>query len=378
MDEVMAARSAFGAHLAALRKRERLTQTQLAARLCTVSGTATVTRNDVSRWERGKRVPDAWLPSLATALSVPLEELERAASQARGEVPELPQDDHPHAVVQQRAGWLLAHDSAHGGDHVADAAVQVWHAERAVITGDSKAHLAVVSEVAEIAGWLLFDAARPEEARAAWLESLHLAREAGDQTMQWFAMSLLAMEAVQSGRVGEALSLCEEIMSRTVPPRVALLAEVRRSRALAAASDRTRALQAIGRARSRLEDSLHSRDPHWSWWVDGLEVTGHEGEVALLLGDPARALPHFGQTVVLQKSVNPTGRGALYFAVAELDALVRLGAWRDAEAPLLRLKPLLRTVASSRIRGRLRSTLRSIDRDGPSWLADTAREVTAG
>ncbi|QCX76759.1 Helix-turn-helix domain protein [Streptomyces sp. YIM 121038] len=375
MDEQMAARRAFGAHLAALRKRARLTQPQLAARLCVVSSTTTVTRSDVSRWERGKRVPDAWLPSLATALAVPLEELERAAAQARGEVAELPQDDHPHAVVQQRAGWLLAHDTAHGGDHVADAAVQVWRAERAQIIGGDKARLAVVSEVAEIAGWLLFDAARPEEARAAWLESLHLARSAGDQTMQWFAMSLLAMEAAQSGRVGEALSLCEEITDRPVPPRVALLAEVRRSRALAAAGDRPRALQAIGRARSRLEDSLHSRDPHWSWWVDELEVTGHDGEVALLLGEPARAVSRFEQTVGLQKSVNPMGRGALYFAVAELDALVRLGAWREAEAPLLRLKPLLRTVASSRIQGRLRSTLRAIDRDGPAWLVDTAREV---
>ncbi|MEI5098093.1 helix-turn-helix transcriptional regulator [Streptomyces sp. PmtG] len=378
MDEVTTARRAFGAHLAALRKRARLTQPRLAARLCLISGTATVTRNDVSRWERGKRVPDAWLPALATALAVPLAELERAAARAWGEVPELPHDAHPHAVVQQRTGWLLAHDSTHGGDHVADAAVQMWRAERARITGDDKAHLAVVAETAEIAGWLLFDAARPEEARAAWLESLHLARTAGDQSMEWFAMDLLAMEAVQSGRVGEALALCDEVTSRAVPPRVALLAEVRRGRAFAAAGDRARALQAIGRARSGLGDSLHPRDPHWAWWVDDLEVTGHEGEMSLRLGDPARAVPRIERAIELLEPVNPTGRGALYYAVAELDTYVRLGAWREAEAPLLRMRPLLRTVASSRIRGRLRSALRSVDRDGPAWLADTAHEVAAG
>ncbi|MEV0505279.1 helix-turn-helix transcriptional regulator, partial [Streptomyces spectabilis] len=91
-----AARRAFGAHLAALRRRIRLSQSQLAARLCAVSGTATVTRHDVSRWERGRRMPDAWLSSLAAVLGVPQGELEQAAARARGEAPELP-DDHPHA-----------------------------------------------------------------------------------------------------------------------------------------------------------------------------------------------------------------------------------------------------------------------------------------
>ncbi|WP_306332881.1 helix-turn-helix domain-containing protein [Streptomyces sp. KL118A] len=377
MDDAKTARQTFGAHLAALRKRARLSQSQLAARLCSVSGTATLTRNEVSRWERGERLPDAWLMALATVLSVPPEDLERAAVFARGEVEE-PQDDHPHAVVQERAGWLLTHDNAHGGDHVADAAIQVWHSERSRISGEDKAHLAVVAELAEIAGWLLFDAARPAEARAAWLESLHLARAAGDRALQWFAMGLLAMEATESGRPGEALALCTEITGRSIPPRVALLTEVRRSRALAAVDDRARARQSIGRARSSLEDSLHPRDPQWSWWINDLEVTGHEAEVALLLAEPARAVSHFARTRDLVQAVDPVGRGALYYSTAELDALVRLGAWREAEEALTRLGPLLRNVTSSRHRGRLRKVLRSIDRDGPRWLVDTARDVTVG
>ncbi|MEU6989374.1 helix-turn-helix transcriptional regulator [Streptomyces sp. NPDC046465] len=373
MDHVTARRD-FGAHLAALRKHVQLSQAQLAARLCLLSGTATLTRNEVSRWERGQRLPDAWPAPLATVLGVPAAELIGLAARARGEVDE-PQDDHPHAVVLERAGWLLAHDNAHGGDHVADAAIQVWRSERAKITEGDKAHLRVVAELAEIAGWLLFDAARHDEARAAWLESLHTARSAGDCPMQWFAMDLLSMEAVASGRVGEALALCEEITGRGVPPRVALLTELRRGRALAAAGDHARARHAIGRARSSLEDSLDPRDPLWSWWVNDLEVTGHEAEVALLLDQPARAVPGFERTRELVAAINPTGRGALYYATAELDALVRLGAWQQAEEPLLRLPPILRNVASSRNRRRLRTTLRVIERNGPSWLADTAREV---
>lgn len=372
-----AARRDFGVHLTALRKAAGLSQAQLAAQLCLLSGTATLTRNEISRWERGLRVPDAWLTSLAAVLDVPAAELHRAAARARGEAGE-PQDDHPHAAVLRRVGWLLAHDNAHGGDHVADAAVQVWRSERAKIKDGDKGHLRVVSELAEIAGWLLFDAARREEARAAWLESLHMARGAADFPMQWFAMDLLSMEAVESGRVGEALSLCEEITGRGVPPRVALLTELRRSRALAAAGDHARARQAIGKARSSLEDSLNPRDPLWSWWVNDLEVTGHEAEVALLLDEPARAVSSFERTRELVEAINPTGRGALYYTTAELDALVRLGAWRQAEEPLLRLPPILHNVTSSRNRSRLRKTLGAVRRNGPSWLADTAHDVMTG
>ncbi|MFJ2769732.1 helix-turn-helix domain-containing protein [Streptomyces sp. NPDC087300] len=371
------ARRTFGAHLAALRKRAQLSQSQLAARLCLLSGTATLTRNEISRWERGERLPDAWLAALGTVLAVPPGDLERAAAVARGEVGEQ-RDDHPHAVVQERAGWLLAYDNAHGGDRVADAAIQVWRSERAKISGDDKAQLAVVAEIAEIAGWLLFDAARFEEARAAWMESVHLARAAGDLTMQWFAMDLLAMEAAESGRYGEALALCTEITGRGVPPRVALLTELRRSRALAAVGERERAWQSISKARGSLENSLHPRDPRWSWWVNDLEVTGHEAEVALLLQESAQAVPRFERAHELVEKSNPTGRGALYYSTAQLDALVRLGAWREAEEPLARLGPLLGNVSSSRNRRRLRKVLRTIDRDGPRWLADTAREVMAG
>lgn len=99
--------------------------------------------------------------------------------------------------------------------------------------------------------------------------------------------------------------------------------------------------------------------------------------MALLLGEPTRAVSCFERTVELLEPVNPAGRGALYYATAELDALVRLGAWRQAEVPLLRLGPLLHNVSSSRIRRRLRSALRAIGRDGPGWLADTAHEVAA-
>jgi hypothetical protein len=56
----------------------------LAARLCAASGLATVTRHEVSRWEREERIPRGyWLAWLALVLDLPLERLERAAAVTR-------------------------------------------------------------------------------------------------------------------------------------------------------------------------------------------------------------------------------------------------------------------------------------------------------
>ncbi|MFJ8597509.1 hypothetical protein ACIREM_02065 [Streptomyces shenzhenensis] len=100
----------------------------------------------------------------------------------------------------------------------------------------------------------------------------------------------------------------------------------------------------------------------------------HTGETLLSLGDPRAALPHLQRSSAASRD---GGRREFGNVLAELTALVQLGVWREAEAPLLRLEPILRAVTSSRTRVRLRSTLRAIDRDAPSWLADTAHEVAA-
>ncbi|MER5972915.1 helix-turn-helix transcriptional regulator [Streptomyces sp. NPDC002055] len=372
-----ARRARFGAHLAGLRKRAGLSQRSLALRLCVTAGITTLTRHEVSRWERGGHIPDAWLPPLAQVLAVPLDGLEREAARARGEAePQVCADRAPDTYVQDAVGWLLAHDNRHGGDHVADAAAQVWEAERGRITGDDKQHLAQVAEIGEVAGWLLHDAARFHEARATLAEAHTLARLAGDAPLEWFILDMIAMVDVHTGRAGEAVAITDEMLTgREVPGRVALMARVRRARSLAQAGEKRRALDALERATGGLQDSIQANDPAFTWWIDRTEVELHTGEALLSLGDPRAALPHLQRSS--EGSRGGGGRREFGNVLAELTALVQLGAWRDAEAPLLRLEPILRTVTSSRTRVRLRSTLRAIDCDAPSWLADTAREVAA-
>jgi transcriptional regulator with XRE-family HTH domain len=78
----------IGQLLARLRKGEGWSQLRLAEKLCDVSGSPTVTRHEVSRWERGDRVPGSfWLEALAVALETSLEELEAAVGATRERIP---------------------------------------------------------------------------------------------------------------------------------------------------------------------------------------------------------------------------------------------------------------------------------------------------
>lgn len=74
----------LGTFIAELRSALGMSQAQLADRLCIVAKHSTVTREEVSRWERGKRTPGAfWLRHLATVLEVPFAVLEEAKLERR-------------------------------------------------------------------------------------------------------------------------------------------------------------------------------------------------------------------------------------------------------------------------------------------------------
>lgn len=69
-----------------IRERRGISQRELAESLVVASGRDTVTRGDISRWERGKRIPTShWLRWLSHVLEIPLPALQHAASVARRE-----------------------------------------------------------------------------------------------------------------------------------------------------------------------------------------------------------------------------------------------------------------------------------------------------
>lgn len=56
------------------------TQQQLADALCQEAGRATLTRQEIYRWENGRRVPTFWLPHLVSILGITRDELEHVTS----------------------------------------------------------------------------------------------------------------------------------------------------------------------------------------------------------------------------------------------------------------------------------------------------------
>jgi transcriptional regulator with XRE-family HTH domain len=102
---------AVGALLTRLRLARGYTQLRLAELLCAAAGTTTVTRNEVSRWEREDRIPgEFWLGWLAVVLEAPLDQLEAAVAATRRRAPEpAPAPvDHHRLWRPPSAGELLA------------------------------------------------------------------------------------------------------------------------------------------------------------------------------------------------------------------------------------------------------------------------------
>ncbi|MBB6173850.1 transcriptional regulator with XRE-family HTH domain [Nocardiopsis mwathae] len=343
----------------------------------------------LSRVLSGKRRPSA---GLARALDRRLSADGALIAAAKAAEPSAPVTDPANGATDEIAHMraavdhLVAHDSRYGGDEIAPAAVRVWRSgHRQLDSGTipeqrQQDFLAAVAEMAEVAGWLLFDADRQDASRTATLEAHMLARHAGDRSMERFALTNLAMQDVEVNRPGEALRIADELLSEPrIPPRVALLARIRRGRALACVGERRRALDELGAARAGLEDSISARDPAWTWWVNDCELSGHEGEALLVLGDTAAALPKLERAAELSAVFRRNGRGSLYYQVSLVQGYAAAHAWRECGIALEALPPALESVSSGRNRRRLRFAVRTITRDPetPLWLSDLARDVAA-
>src|SRR5947208_3453922 len=74
----------LGALLSRVRLDRGRSQLRVAELLCAASGVPTVSRHEISRWEREIRIPSPfWLRWLAFVLDIDLDELERAATYTR-------------------------------------------------------------------------------------------------------------------------------------------------------------------------------------------------------------------------------------------------------------------------------------------------------
>jgi hypothetical protein len=203
------------------------------------------------------------------------------------------------------------------------------------------------AELAEVVGWLAYDAEAHDLARQMNQESLYFARLAGDKTIELLTLQNLSMHAASQGRPKEALQITCSVLegSYRLSPRVKALFLTRKARALAQGGDDS-ALHLLPEIRSLYHEGVSDQDPAWAWWIDERELAWHEAMVQRDLGMPERALVQFEQSVM---ATPPTEIRSQYLhRTYLLQAQVDNAIWDDAEQSIRQLLPLSTEVASTR------------------------------
>lgn len=396
-------RKRFGAYLARLRHDAAKSQRQLAERLCRISGTASVTRHEISRWERGERVPLVWLPALATALSVPLDNLERAAAHARGEDlrtgPSSPAEaltfflpDHgehlgPLAgnggrrigastvadLVSRAHGLRLADDVIAGGDLLApslrelEGAIRLYR-ETTHTEEIGRGLLVSIGELAQITGWIASDAGQHEQAERAYRLGVSAARDAGDLALVGNLAGSLAYQLSNTGHESDAVSLARVALEEAGPDAPGTARALYLDRVAwthTRAGQAQPAMRALGEAHEALTNAGPQEPPDWAYWVSPQELNVMDARVYTELRKPLRAVPLL-QEVLSQYDTTHTRELALYLSWLAV-ALVDANEPEEAANAARRMLDLAANFASDRTAERSRVVLAKLEpfRDVP-------------
>jgi hypothetical protein len=233
-------------------------------------------------------------------------------------------------------------------------------------------------ELAEVVGWLAYDAEMHDLARRMNQESLYFTRLSGDRTIELLTLQNSSMHAAQQGRPIEALQIARSVLEGDyrLSSRVKALFLTRKARALAQGGDES-ALRLMPEIRSLFLDGVNARDPAWAWWIDERELAWHEAMVQRDLGLVGQSITHFERSVVATPATEI--RSQYLHRAYLLQAQVDNGTWNDAEQTIRQLRPLATEVASTRTVVLLRNTLTQLSRRDkvPTSLQEQAAMLSA-
>ncbi|MFE4663922.1 helix-turn-helix transcriptional regulator [Streptomyces sp. NPDC056716] len=348
--------SSIGANIRRLREERGWSQARLAREVCRVARVAgePVGRQEVSRWETGKRMPREWLPSLGAALGVTVDTLTAPHKPAEPPLPTLadflPEEDplSPREgnkgrrvgmgtvdELQQRVhGLRLADDVLAGGDLIRPALRDLRRAVKlyreSTHTGEvGRQLLRQIGELAQISGWIASDAGRHEEAERIYRLGISAARQAEDHTLAGNLAGSLAYQMSNTGRESEGLILAQAAFRDAraeAPPKARALYLDRVAWAhtkAGGAENGQQAMRSLGEAGQALsEDSEGTESPAYLYWVDVGELRVMESRVYTELHRPLRAVPLLRE-VLSEYDATHTREMALYLswlAVALADA----------------------------------------------------------
>ena len=219
-------------------------------------------------------------------------------------------------------------------------------------------------ELAEVVGWLAYDAEAHDLCRRMNQESLYFTRLAGDKTIELLTLQNSSMHAASQGLPREALQIARSVLEGDyrLSPRLRALFLTRKARALAACGDES-ALALLPEIWELFLQGVSDGDPAWAWWFDQRELDWHEAMVHRDLGLSGRAVDQFERSVMAIPSDEI--RSQYVHRAYLLQAQVDTGTWDAAEQTIRQLIPLSREVASTRTIVLLRAI--------PSQLARNAK-----
>ncbi|WP_199430844.1 XRE family transcriptional regulator [Qaidamihabitans albus] len=218
---------------------------------------------------------------------------------------------------------------------------------------------AITGEVAELSGWLAYDAEKHDLVRRMNQESLYYTRLAGDRNIELLTLQNASMHAGAMGRPNEALQIARSVLEGNyeLSPRIRALFLTRKARALAQGGDES-ATSLFGEIESLYLEGVWSDDPDWAWWIDERELAWHKAMATQSLQRDSLAIAEFEHSV---EATAPTETRSQYLHRAYLlQAQIDLGTWNDAEATLKSLLPLIPEVESTRTKVLLRNAIAKV------------------
>jgi tetratricopeptide (TPR) repeat protein len=250
---------------------------------------------------------------------------------------------------------LFTMDDTFGGGAVRALAVaQLRRVHRLInegdYTADVGAHLhRIAAEIAELAGWLCFDAGRNDEARALYTESFSTAQLADDAPMCVQVLASMSLQSIYVRRPREALNMArraQQMAAAWATPRLASVLATREARALAATTDTAGARAALEQAGKHLQ-RVTGGDPAWLEFHDDAELAASAGLCYADLGQHRTAVELLGHALSAQASIYSRNR-ALY-RVRRADSMRQLGDVDEACALAGEAVDQLGEVSSARV-----------------------------
>ncbi|WPB93531.1 helix-turn-helix domain-containing protein [Streptomyces malaysiensis] len=243
--------------------------------------------------------------------------------------------DFAHAI-RETSHRLVVLDNELSGVSIAEPAGRAFKVvHRRLGAGDYEPRYerdiqSAAAELAEVAGWALWDAERDDAAQRFNHEALFLAKLSGDRSIELLTLQNMAMHSEWRGRNQEALSIARSVLHRRrLSPRVEAMFRIREAKGLVGTGRTSDAIESLQRARSLIEDGSDIGEPGWAWWVTHGEIDRQWGHTLQIAGDIEKAIELLLQSVQPGRDVT-TGYSSE--RVARLaQCLLDVNAWHDAE-----------------------------------------------